>query len=135
MIKRIITAFAVLGVVGLAIGYYMYNKPKTDVANEKPEVVVNAPELLSTFNTDEPAAMVKYGNKVIEVSGVVKEISTTAPYTVMLDCNDDMAVVSCNLKADENNLQGINVGDEVNVKGICVGLNVDINLTNCVIVK
>ena len=72
--KKILLILAILVAAGAAVGYYLYNKPRTGVAGLDPAHTVPAADLFNEFQSDENAANAKYLGKVVEVSGTVQTV-------------------------------------------------------------
>jgi tRNA_anti-like len=134
MKKTIIIVLAIGLVVGLAVAAYMWNKPKKTADDEKPVAVLTADSLLNQFATDEAAAWAKYkGDKVIQVSGKISDITSDSLTTVLIETSDLMAVINCTMAKDQVITK--KVGDQIEIKGICAGYNMDVELSQCVLVQ
>ncbi|MGZ5244279.1 MAG: OB-fold protein [Bacteroidia bacterium] len=124
-------------IIILAIGgtvYYVFNKPKRDIAGSKEDFVITAPALLQEFETDETAANTKYLDKIIAVKGQIASIETTQEgnLNIALATNNEMSTVSCAMLPDEKHkAANIKPGDEFTIKGLCTGMLMDVVLTNC----
>lgn len=134
--KKAVISLLLIGVIGLAIGYYQWNKPKEDMASSKAEATVEAGALLKEYAADEDAANTKYLGKTIAVSGQVKESSTDAgTVKVMLDTGQDFGVY-CTLDSLTRHARtSFPVGENITLKGKCDGLNLDVQLSRCVEVR
>lgn len=134
MKKIIIIVLAAGLVIGLAVAAYLWNKPKKTAEDEKPVAVLTADSLLNQFATDENAAWAKYkGDKVIQVSGKISDITTDSLTTVLIETSDLMAVINCTMAKDQ--VVHKKVGDQIEIKGICAGYNMDVELSQCVLVQ
>lgn len=134
MKKIVITILAIGLVAGLAIAAYMWNKPKKTADDEKPVAVLTADSLLNQFATDEAATWAKYkGDKVIQVSGKISDITSDSLTTVLIETSDLMAVINCTMAKDQVITK--KVGDQIEIKGICAGYNMDVELSQCVLVQ
>ena len=136
--KRILLLLLVLGIIGAAIGFAMWNKPHENMTNAEADVTIPATTLYQTYNADESAANAQYLGKIIAVSGKVKEFSKgdgTAPPKIMLDTEDDFGVI-CELDALTTHVRKeFVIGESVVFKGKCDGLNLDVQLSRCVEMK
>lgn len=136
--KRILLLLLVLGIMGAAIGYALWNKPHENMAKAEAEVTISASTLYKTYNADETAANAQYLGKTIAVSGKVKEFSTgdgSAPPKIMLETEDDFGVI-CELDGMTSHARTkFEQGEMVTLKGKCDGLNLDVQLSRCVEVK
>jgi len=140
-VKNLLKLAAIGIVVGLAVVYYVFNKPHRDVAGEKPSYTVQAKAIFSEYSEDEIAGNEKYGDKVIQVTGIIVDIVKEGT-EVSIVLNDEMEGVSCALNTEtiEKNKEKINsikVGDIISLKGKCDGFDMimGVVLTQCYIVE
>jgi hypothetical protein len=131
--KYFILFLVVVGVVGAAVGYFMWNKPHRDVENEK-GIEVTAAQLVKDYQLNEAQANSKYLDKAIQVTGTVTEVKATQDgnATVMLASEDAFTGVFCTLKEKSENVA---IGTTVTIKGICSGMLTDVRLREAVVVK
>ncbi|NNC94997.1 MAG: hypothetical protein HKN92_05495 [Chitinophagales bacterium] len=129
-------AIAIFILLGAAFGIYQFNKKPKQVSDIKTAFVITADELYDAFEQNENEASAKYIDKVIEVSGVISEV----------DRNNEgnMAIV---MKAKNALLGGVNaamgqkdnlkltIGEDIKLKCMCVGYNMEVILNNCVPVE
>lgn len=131
-IKRIIlTVIIVFTLGGMATGYYFYNKKVPTLHNVHADYELTANELYDAFDADENAAMSKYGDKVINVKGVVASMKTTdstSNITIHAD-NAILGGINCSFNTV---LEEMKEGDSVSIKGRCQGILMDVILNNCV---
>lgn len=115
----------------------MYNKPHKDIANAQPEFVVSVTELVEEFQKDELEANQKYLDNVLQVEGVVADISTNNGKSVLtLRQEGSSTQVICTLDASENKkVLQLKEGQQVTVKGVCTGFLWDIMLVRTIIVN
>lgn len=135
--KRIVYILLAIACAGGAIGYYLWNKPQKDMQAAKADMAIDAAALFNEFNTNETAANAKYLDKTVAVSGKVKEVTKTEDGTVKvsLDTGSEFGVF-CELDPlSQHARTDFPVGETVTFKGICTGLNFDVQLTRCVEVK
>ena len=135
MKKKILILLLVLAAGGGIYAYYLWNKPKKTADDKKPIAVLSADSLMSEFTTDETAAWNKYkGDQVIQVNGKIGEIKIDSVTTILLETQDILGVISCTLTKDQQLTK--KVGDNIELKGICAGLNaIDVELSQCVLVQ
>lgn len=136
--KKVILLVLGLAVIGAGVGYYMWNKPHKNLTNTKADVTLDAAALFNEFKADETAANAKYLDKVIAVSGKVKEVvNDEGTVKVSLDTGDpNDFVVRCELSTTTAHARtSFNQGEAVTFKGACSGFNFDVLLNNCVEVK
>ncbi len=133
--KKYLKYLLILPIVGLAVAYYMYNKPHEQMAGAKATYELSANELFSEFEGDEAAANEKYLDEVIEVEGTVKAVSQDEDGTVSitLSTDGDMFGVICQLdNLSTPKRTEFEVGEKVAFKGICTGMLMDVVLVRCV---
>lgn len=127
LIALIVTAILL---IALGTGYYMFNRKVPGLENIKPDFTLSADELYDEFERNEEAAFLKYGNKVILVTGVVESVKE----------NDSLLNII--VKADNALTGGVNCsfskkitrpvpGDKIEIKGRCIGLLMDVIMNNC----
>ena len=129
--KYIFLALAAL----LVLGIYLYNKPHKNVSRSEPDYVLEAKALFLAFEFDEAAANAKYLDKVIEVSGAVREVTEdeAGRLSITLDTGNDFFGVVCELQADVPWTRAdFRAGQPVVFKGLCTGIAMDVVLVRCV---
>lgn len=127
MIKKIIIPLLLLAVIGAGVGFYMYNKPVTKMAQMKVDEAVSAEQLFTAYEADEAAANAKYLDKVVEVKGkVVKSNKDEEKTTIMLDTGDMLANIMCQM--EDKTIELPKEGTTVTVKGLCSGYLTDVVL-------
>jgi hypothetical protein len=130
--KRYFFIAIILLIVAAGIyGFYLYNKKPLDTHEAEPDYQVSAVELVRDFNVKEKAASIRFVDKIVVVTGVVKEIERTS-LTLFLDGADPLSAVSCNFYVtDSSQLSQVRPGDRIAVKGKCTGKLIDVVLNNC----
>ena len=142
--KKIIKKLLILAFVGLIIAagivYYVFNKPHRNIEDEKPMFKMEAQVLFTEYSENEVAGNMKFGDKTIEVSGKIIEITKTED-EVSIVLNDEMESVNCALSLDmiiKNKIivQNIKIGDNITLKGKCDGFDMimGVVLTECYII-
>lgn len=133
--KKIILPILILGVVALAIGYYMYNKPVESLENKKADVSVTADQLLADYESNEQTANDKYLGKIVEVSGTVASITTEeGKNKIHFETSNPISVVITELD-EGNSIDGLKAGDQASAKGMCSGYLSDVILVRASVVK
>ncbi len=139
-IKNILILVAIGIIVGLAMVYYVFNKPHRDIEGEKPAYKVEAQKFFAEYSKDEIAGDEKYGDKVVEVTGKIVDI-TKEGKDISIVLNDEMEGINCalNIETIKNNkdrIDRLKVGDTVSLKGKCDGIDMimGIVMTQCYIV-
>ena len=140
--RNILLSVAVILLVAVGTGYYMYNKPAQDVESAEGKKVL-ATALYESFAKDSAVAKKNYAEKILQVSGVITEVSTNQQKQaiILLKTNTDGASVNCTM---EGPAEGLTTGNTVEIKGICngmgegdadLGIMGDVYLVRCHIVK
>ncbi len=135
--KKLLGIGLLLALVGLGVGYFTYNKPHQNMEKAEADVSIQAPELFSAFESDEGSANEKYLDKVIQVTGTVKEVSTDEEGNVSLtlESGSDLFGVICQLdNLTEHEKTDFQPGEQVTLKGKCTGMLMDVVLVRCVVV-
>ncbi|MCP4311035.1 MAG: hypothetical protein GY790_07220 [Bacteroidetes bacterium] len=143
--KKLFRIILILGAVGIlsAFSVYMYvfHKPHRNIAKEAPAYVMDAQSFYSEFSSDETSAYEKYGNQVVQVSGEVIDISMSdnSASLVLLDEMEGIACAfdSLGIVRQKGHLEGIQIGDNVNLKGQCDGYDMimGVVLTRCILLE
>lgn len=122
--KKVLFTLASLGLVGLVISIYMFNKPVESVSTMKTNFSIHASELLMAFEENESTANTKYLDKVLEVKGIVdKAEKTDEKTTIYLTTSNPLSNIIFQLENSESTLEK---GEEVTLKGICTGYLMDV---------
>ena len=135
MKKWILASLAITLIIGVGVGYYLYNKPLESMAGKKAEVALSATDLYAAFDLDEQAANAKYLGKVIEVSGTVVSVSAGDDGTpsVLLDSGGAMGGVICRM--DASLATAFQEGQQITLRGECTGKLLDVELARCVVAE
>ena len=135
MRRRMIISIAIVLLLLVAWGFYLYNKPHTDVSNIPASVSISAQELYHQFEQDETSANKKYLDKVIEVKGVVNEVQQSdTTLNILLSGGNGMGGINCSI-AEKNPSGNIHKNEMMTIKGRCTGFLLDVSLVDCVIEK
>lgn len=135
---RIILWLFLLGlIVAFSSIYYVFNKPRRDIAKESPAYTVGAKQLISEFQNDEATATAKYLDKVIMVSGEIKSIRTLDNHSMVFSLENEMEGVSCTIDSADvahntNKIFRLKIGSNGQFKGRCSGMLMDIQIINSV---
>ncbi len=128
--------FILFGGAILLIGMYaifLYNKPVQSIRNLKPQVELDADELLEAFESDETAANAKYLDKVLLVHGTIDKIEETdGRVNIFLKTQNPLSSITCELEKTDL-LANYKSGDPISVKGLCSGYLMDVVLIKSII--
>lgn len=136
LIWKILLTVVVLGLIAAGYGYYQFSRPNKDLLGAKPDITIDATELLGAFSDNEQTANAKYLNKVINVRGQLKAIErdSSGGISLSLDCANPIAGVACQLdKSHLADAEWVHAGDSVSVVGVCTGYLTDVVLVRCAI--
>lgn len=133
--KNAIIAVVALALLGGVFGWMQYNKPHRDATSEKAAYQLTAPALFEAFELNEEEASEKYLNKLLEVSGTIGDyhVDEQGNASVLLESNDMLFGVKCMLA--ELPEKPVATGHAVIIKGFCSGLNGDVEMTRCALIK
>lgn len=131
--KQLIFAGVLLCLAAMAWGFYLYNKPRSGVDAAKADASITADSLYSHFANNEQQANQIYGNKVVEVTGVVALVQPGKEgASIILSAHSDMGGgVNCSLASGQR-ADNLLVGQPVKIKGRCTGYLMDVNLVDAV---
>lgn len=114
--------------------FYLYQKPRADVASVEAAHTLTAEKLYDDFVTDEAAANQKYTDKIIEVKGIVSEVQAMdSSAMVLLAAGNETGGINCSFQRNNNALP--QKGQMAIIKGRCTGFLMDVNLVDAVFVK
>lgn len=133
LIRNLFIVVLVLLVVGVAVGYRMWNKPHDKVEDAEAKTIASA-QLVSAYNENEQDANKNYLEQALEVSGTVAEANVNQDEKLVVMLEGGEGYVVCTMRdANEKAEQG----QAIKVRGFCTGLSLlgDVGLTDCVIVK
>lgn len=132
MKRKALITFGLLAFLLGSYGWYEYNRGHTSLKSMTADVNISAFELLAVFNKDEAAANTQFLDKVIKVEGSISAVDVGKNTSLTIDAGDLMSSIVCEL-AENENIAELEVGDDVNVKGICTGFLSDVILVKCVL--
>jgi len=118
--RNILLIILLLLLAGGFIGYRMYQQQTPDIVNRKPDIRVKAADLIAAFDHDTAAAARTYLDKVVEVTGTVRNIDTSG--TIVLGEPGTEASVSCGLdRRHMKDFREVKAGSTAVVQGVCAG--------------
>ena len=106
-------------IAGAGFAWWVYHKPHRDINNEI-AVTVEATALLDAFKQNEKTASAKYNDKVLELSGIVKEASKNEAgnWVVNIENRTQTGSITVAFSALQDAIQPF---DSIAYKGICAG--------------
>ncbi len=135
--KIIFFFFSTVLVIG-GYAYFEFNKrPYKDIETMYTDTFINSSELISLFMLNENSANSVYRNKVIEVEGIVKEVTfLNNRNTVLLQGSSTYSSVLCDMKDDQvEEIEKLRKGQKVKIKGVCKGFLKDVILLHCLLIN
>ncbi len=139
MKSRIYRLFLITGIIAIAVLVFalkQFNRPLSDIQNTSPDIEITANQLVHDYQENEMKASDKYNNKIIQVTGIIKNFSTANGNMVInLESKDDSGVI-CEMipQANKDSLK-LKKGEKILIKGSCTGFLLDVVLVRCVIVN
>jgi hypothetical protein len=131
-ILYIIVFLVVALMAAVAVWIYVFKDSESNVASHKTEVTIDAPKLLQAFETNEDSANMKYRDKVIMVSGTVGSVTKDSlGYSVYLKEQDAISGIVCSFDKSSFDSVRVKPGAQINVKGICMGYLMDVQMNKC----
>jgi hypothetical protein len=139
-IKIFLVLIGVGVVAGIAVYVFVYNKPHTDYANAKPEIVAEARACFDEFVNNRTQAEQKYNGKIVQLSGEVTRIEKNDTLAVLVFVFNEGVFgdegVRCTMLPDASAAAEVKPGVRVAVKGLLTGYNeTDVIMENCSLVK
>jgi hypothetical protein len=124
----------------LLLGGYLYVKymPETSMSKQTPDFIMPATKLAEEFETDPSASNSKFIDRVIEVTGVISDISTDQNNSIVfiLRDNETLKGVLCTVsEKSTKKAEHYKVGDTVAIKGTCTGMLFEVVLNKCIIMS
>lgn len=120
-------------------GYFVWNSSSPmsnrNLENEKAALIIGANSLINNYTTNEKEANHLYSEKIIQVSGTIKDITfLNDRTTIILNTEFKNFGVICDInKNQENKLKQLHKNQPITIKGICKGFLKDVVLLNCTI--
>lgn len=130
--KKILLIILVLAAAGISAGVYLWNKAPAKVEDSK-SFAINADDLAIAFTGNEQQANSKYLNKVLDVSGVITEVSKNqdGKTVIMLGiASDPLSGIQCTMRDNDVKAE---IGKSITIKGFCNGYTLVVLLSDCII--
>jgi len=128
----LLTGTLVLVIIAFFAWQRVFRESETSVALEKPEIIIDLPDLLDSFQMNEDSANSMFLGKVIQVSGEIYDITEdSATYSVYLKGQNDLTGVMCVFNKPSSLPASAVAGAKARIKGICSGYLLDVILNKC----
>ncbi len=119
----------------LFYGLRQYYKPHINIAKSTAEYKLSVDDLLDKYISNETLAEKEISGKIIEVSGVVKEISLDETKNIIVLKGNDANVICHLQKSEIGKIQNIKENTKIIIRGNCSGFLLDVMLTDCIIIN
>jgi len=136
--RKYLILVLLMGVVSIGFVAYMYNKPHKNIASTQPDYSLTATEIYREFEETEPQANERYLNKVVAITGKLSgiEANEKGDPVLVLETGTALGGVRCTMESGQTQqIATLQEGGEVQVKGICTGMLLDVILIQCVLIK
>ncbi len=141
--KKVVKYGLIIGgtgiLIAIAVVLYLFNMPHRNVQGEDVSFAVEANLFVNEFLTNVNASNAKYLDKVVVVSGEVKEISEDMLKQKVVTLKTEKAGVNCTFTVETNaNAEGIKIGENVKIKGVVrlgASYDADLDLTEFAILE
>lgn len=135
--KIVLFLFSLLLATGLYLYFGLYNSTYTNIDSIPTEIKISSSELISSFIHDEKNANSTYRDKIIEVEGLVKEVTfLNNRNTVLLHGDNIYSSVLCDMHANQTDeIKTLRKGQKIMLKGVCKGFLKDVILLHCTLIK
>lgn len=130
--RTIILILLSLLLIGAGSGIYLFNKKVPGLEQVQADFSLSSDELYHAFEKDESAAGKLYENRVVQINGRVQSISDDRLNLILAVTDGLMGGINCSFPAPLNSIQ---IGEQIQVKGLCQGFLMDVILTNCILVS
>jgi hypothetical protein len=131
-IRYILIFLALALIAAVSVWKYTFKESASNVSSRKTEVTIDAPKLLQAFETNEDSANMKYRDKVILVSGTVGSVTPDSlGYSVYLKEEDAISGIICSFDKSSFDSVKVKPGAQINVKGLCMGYLMDVQMNKC----
>jgi hypothetical protein len=138
ILKVILIIVASIAVLLLAGYLYIRFMPEKSMSKQAANFTMSSIVLVNEYNLNPEASDKKYIDRVIQVTGVISEISTdqNKATVFILRENSSATGVLCTLdKSSAKKAAKFKVGNSVTIKGSCTGMLFEVVLNKCIIIK
>ncbi|MEO5584010.1 MAG: hypothetical protein ABIQ75_01020 [Flavobacteriales bacterium] len=126
--RTILFVVLLIAALGAYFGYRMYSAEVPNAVGQAPDFAVDAKTLYDAFVMDERLAGERYNDKVVEVTGTVRDVikGPDGRVSILLETGDALGAVVCEFPDGETVEAALN--STVSLKGYCAGFNMDVLL-------
>ena len=103
-------------------------------SDSNPSVIISASKLYKEYNENEIAADEKYKGKIIEVTGVIRDIGNDIMDNayITLVGNEYFGDIQCYFN-EKSVVAKLSKGKRITVIGSCSGLMINVQINNCIV--
>lgn len=126
--QKIFVGIAVFFAVATWYGFKQYTRQNDDLAHATADVHITCTDLIRSFVTNEKLANQKFLDKIVAVTGKVKDINKDEKgyYTLVLGEENTMSSVRCSMDTvHARDIAVIKAGNQVTIRAACTGFNAD----------
>jgi len=137
--KRMWMAALVIVALGLFVGFAgctKQNDMESEVKGKDADMTTDASTLARAYATNAVVGDGTYGEKILEVTGTVEKVFSSAGNRVVeLTTGNPSLLIDCYFsEAHKAELDKVSAGDEVTIKGKCMGMTKYVDLQGCIFV-
>jgi hypothetical protein len=133
--KKILFVAGLGMVIALFTLIFVYNKPHRNIESHPPDYKIEAKQLAIFYNENEQKADSLYLGKLLQVEGVIASLEELPDSKVVVLKGSGSSDIRCNLAESQDfSILKNEIGAKVNIKGVCIGVLLDVNLNNCFII-
>ena len=136
--KNLLSLISIIFFVIIAFGSLeefesLDDEPKI-TADTKPNLIVSARKLYEEYNANEIAADEKYKGKIIQVTGIIRDIGNDIMDNAYITLIGDQYFgdIQCYFR-EKSIVAGLSKGKRISVMGSCSGLMMNVHLNNCIV--
>ena len=125
--------FIIIGFGSLDEFENLEQSPKV-TPNSNPSVIITASKLYKEYNANEIAADEKYKGKIIEVTGVIRDIGNDIMDNAYITLVGDeyFGDIQCYFN-EKSVVAKLSKGKRITVIGSCSGLMINVQINNCIV--
>ena len=119
--------FLLAGLAGW-FAYKEYVRTNKDLTEVKADRKIGAVELIQEYERDDSTADKNYLGKILEVTGIVKEVTKDENgfYTISLGEEGNLSSVRCSMDSvHKTDAANVAPGSSATIRGACIGFNPD----------
>ncbi len=137
-LKFIGIALAILFILGIIGFLYLKNMPDVNLQKQTAAHSIDAIKFFNTYEKNPAKSDTKYMDQIVDISGKISEVSTDRKGATVIAMRADDAIsgVMCTFKENQTaKLAKYKVGDPITVRGICVGMTLDVVLNKSEVIE